>query len=457
MDYRSFDAIIRDKKPIHLCGIGGVSMRALARYLHNRGAVVRGSDRDESNETKKLEAMGIPVAIGHSEHNTDGAALVIRTAAVLDSNPDIVGARRDNIPVVERAEAWGLIMTRYPSAVCIAGTHGKTTTTSMVATFTQAAGYDPTVMVGGDLPSIGGTLRIGGGSLMVAEACEYKNSYHSFAPSVAVILNVDRDHLDFFSDTDDIIRSFRHFAELVPKDTGLVVVNRDDANAMAAVDGLERPVMTFGSTEAADVYCKNVRDVGGFYQADVWYRDSFYSRLRLSVPGRHNLMNALASAAVAIHLGTDPVAFETGMEAYHGVGRRFEYRGELNGARLFDDYSHHPSEIAAALKAAREMRPQRVICIFQPHTYSRTVSLLDDFAEALKAADVCILADIYAAREVNTWGVTTDQLAALIPGAEAIHSFAGIVERIRSMARPGDIILTMGAGDVTTLQDLLRR
>lgn len=168
-------------------------------------------------------------------------------------------------------------------------------------------------------------------------------------------------------------------------------------------------------------------------------------------------MNALASAAVAIHLGTDPVAFETGMEAYHGVGRRFEYRGELNGARLFDDYSHHPSEIAAALKAAREMRPQRVICIFQPHTYSRTVSLLDDFAEALKAADVCILADIYAAREVNTWGVTTDQLAALIPGAEAIHSFAGIVERIRSMARPGDIILTMGAGDVTTLQDLLRR
>lgn len=456
MDYRTFEAIIKEGRPIHLCGIGGVSMRALARYLRNRGANVRGSDRDATSDTKKLEALGIPVAIGHDEHNTDGAALVIRTAAVTDSNPDIVGARREGIPVLERAQAWGLIMTRYPSAVCIAGTHGKTTTTSMVATFTQAAGFDPTVMVGGDLPSIGGTLRIGGGTLMVAEACEYKNSYHSFSPSVAVILNVDRDHLDFFSDTDDIIRSFRHFAELVPQDTGLVVVNRDDANAMASVSGIDRPVMTFGSDERADVYCRNVQDVGGFYQAEVWYRGQFYSKLRLSVPGRHNLMNALAAAAVAIHLGTDPVAFETGMEAYHGVGRRFEYRGELNGARLFDDYSHHPSEIVAALKAAQEMRPSRVICIFQPHTYSRTVSLLSEFAEALKAADVCILADIYAAREVNTWGVTTDQLAAMIPGAEAIHSFQGIADRVKAMAAPGDIILTMGAGDVTKLQEMLR-
>ena len=369
MTLTELEKLITDKKPIHLSGIGGVSMRALAELLLHMGACVQGSDRERSVYTDRLESLGARVMIGQREENVRGAAAVIRTAAVLDQNPEIVAARALGLPIVERGQAWGLLMGRYNHAICVSGTHGKTSTTSLIATFAQHAGLDPTVMVGGDLSSIGGgSLRIGGRDLFIAEACEYKNSFLSFCPSIAVILNIDRDHLDFFSDTDDIIASFRQFASLVPEKEGVVVANYDDINTMRAVRGLDRRVVTFGLSDQADVHAVNIACEGGFYRCDVIAFGQPYCKLALSVPGEHNLVNALAGAACAAFLGVTPAQFSEGAALYRGVGRRFEPRGKYHGALLYDDYAHHPSEIEATLKAARGMGPKRVICVFQPHT-----------------------------------------------------------------------------------------
>ena len=454
MNHLMFNEIICSGQPVHLIGIGGVSMRALAKMLKDMGAKVRGSDRDSSIYTLQLDEQGIPVAIGHRPDNVREAGLIIRTAAIHDDNPEILAARAAGIPVISRAEAWGFIMEHYSKVVCVSGTHGKTSTTAMIATFTQAAQLDPTVMVGGDLPSIGGTLRIGRGDLFVAEACEYQNSFLSFRPTAAVILNIDRDHLDFFKDTDDIISSFRRFAMLTPEN-GVVIINGDDENCHKAVEQLNRKVMTFGFSEQCDVRAENTEIRDGSFFSDVLYKGKLYCRMQLRVPGRHNLMNALASAAVAIHLGVPSEAFAAGIGSYNGVGRRFEFKKNWREASVYDDYSHHPTEIAAALKAARELQPNRVICVFQPHTYSRTVSLLDDFAGALKLADKAILCPIYAARETNTYGISSQDLAERIPGAVAADDLRHAAQILGELVQPGDLIFTMGAGDVNKIVHLL--
>ncbi len=454
MTHKDFYTIIDSKQPIHISGIGGVSMRALARLLKSMGANVRGSDRERSLYTEQLCAEGIPVVIGHFSSNTDGASVVIRTAAIPNDNAEIANALDLGIPVLERTQAWGILMHRYKNAVCIAGTHGKTSTTSMIATFAQAGALDPTVMVGGDLPSIGGTLKIGGDDLIIAEACEYKNSFLNLTPSVAVILNIDRDHLDFFSDTDDIIASFRRFALLTPEH-GSIVVNGDDVNTTRATAGIERNIITFGSSSNSDVYPDNITITRGFYSCDIMHRGTFYARMELNVPGLHNLTNGLASAAVAIVLGMSGEDFARGISQYKGVGRRFEFKKNWRGAMVFDDYAHHPSEISASLQAAHAMNAGRVICVFQPHTYTRTASLLHEFAMALSGADVCLLCPIFAAREVNTIGITSQSLAALIPDGESMPSFDDVATRLAQIVQPNDLILTMGAGDVYKISDLL--
>ncbi len=454
MDFSGFESIIKEQQTIHLSGIGGVSMRALARYLKHIGAKVRGSDRERSEHTKKLIDEGIPVKIGHSAENTEGAALVIRTAAIGDENPEISAARSRGTPILERAEAWGILMDMFGQAVCVAGTHGKTTTTAMIATVTDHAGIDPTVMVGGDLSSIGGTLRIGSENCMIAEACEYKNSFHSFRPTVAVILNIDRDHLDFFSGTEDILASFRQFAEQTPKG-GTVVVNGDDKNAVKAVQGIDSKVITFGMSSTCDIYPKNITIEQGYYSCDVMHGSEFYARVIMGVPGLHNLQNALASAAVAVALSISGQVFSSGIAKYVGVGRRFEFKKHWRGAKVYDDYAHHPSEITASIGTARGITDGRVICLFQPHTYSRTVSLLGDFALSLTSADHCILCPIFAAREVNTTGISSGDLAALIPDAQNAQSFEQAVEILNEIVKPGDVILTMGAGDVYKISDFL--
>jgi UDP-N-acetylmuramate--alanine ligase len=288
----------------------------------------------------------------------------------------------------------------------------------------------------------------------VAEACEYQNSFLSFRPTAAVILNIDRDHLDFFKDTDDIISSFRRFAMLTPEN-GVVIINGDDENCHKAVEQLDRKVMTFGFSEQCDVRAENTEIRDGSFFSDVLYKGKLYCRMQLRVPGRHNLMNALASAAVAIHLGVPSEAFAAGIGSYNGVGRRFEFKKNWREASVYDDYSHHPTEIAAALKAARELQPNRVICVFQPHTYSRTVSLLDDFAGALKLADKAILCPIYAARETNTYGISSQDLADRIPGAVAADDLRHAAQILGELVQPGDLIFTMGAGDVNKIVHLL--
>ena len=454
MNDLNFTEILHTGSPVHLIGVGGVSMRALAKMLKDMGANVRGSDRDSSIYTLQLDEMGIPVSIGHRPDNVREAALIIRTAAIHDDNPEIVAANRAGIPIISRAEAWGFIMKHYPQVVCVSGTHGKTSTTAMIATFAQDCQLDPTVMVGGDLPSIGGTLRIGRGDLFVAEACEYQNSFHAFHPTVAVILNIDRHHLDFFKDTDDIISSFRKFALLTPEN-GVVLINGDDQNCRKAVEGLDRKVVTFGFSETCDVRAVRMEMQNGRNTCDVLCGDNLYCRMSLAVPGQHNLLNALASAAVAIQLGVPSEDFSDGIAAYHGVGRRFEFKKAWREAKVYDDYAHHPNEIAAALHAARSLEPGRVICAFQPHTYSRTVSLLDEFAEALKLADKAVICPIYAAREVNTYGISSQDLADKIPGAETVNDLRHAAKRLGELVQPGDLIFTMGAGDVFRITQYL--
>ena len=431
----------------HLVGIGGVSMCPLAEVLRGMGLQVQGSDMTESDTVRHLRSLGIPVAIGHNAENLGDCDLVIRTAAVHDSNPEIAGAVARGIPVYERAQAWGAIMQRYPNALCVSGTHGKTTTTSMCTHIFMAAEADPTVMIGGTLPLLHAGYRVGQGDTIILESCEYCNSFLSFFPTVAVILNVEEDHLDFFKDLHDIQRSFRQFAELVPE-AGSVIVNADNASAMEAVAGIAHPVFTFGLDHPADCTAANLQEVDGRPVFDVIVRGEKYAHVELHVYGHHNVLNALAAASAAYVLGLPGRAVEEGLASFTGAGRRFEHKGTYRGAEVYDDYAHHPDELHALFTTAREMGYQRLVVAFQPHTYSRTAKLFDRFVEELKIPDVAILAEIFAAREQNTLGISSADLCRNVPGAVYCSTLDKVADQLRQVARPGDLILTVGAGDI---------
>ncbi len=432
----------------HLIGIGGVSMSSLAEVLKGMGIVVTGSDNNDSANVKALREKGIPVAIGHQAENIgDDVEFVVRTAAVHDDNPEIQWARWQGIPVFERTEAWGAISQGYHNALCIAGTHGKTTTTSMCTHILMAADRDPTVMIGGTLPLLNAGHRVGNGNTIVMEACEYYNSFLSFHPTVAVILNIEADHLDFFKDLEDVKRSFRMFAGRVPPD-GCVVANRDDENTMRTLSDLNRKVVTFGMSPKADVYAENVRTIGASSKFDIYYKGRFFTDVVLHVPGLHNVKNALAATAAAICLGIRPNAVKYGLAGFNGAGRRFEFKGKFNGADVYDDYAHHPSELAALLDAVEQLNYKRTVLVFQPHTYTRTAALFENFVTQLKRPDVLLLAEIFAAREQNTIGISSAALAGRIEGSRFFPTFSQLEKELRQIAHPGDIILTVGAGDV---------
>ena len=437
----------------HLVGIGGVSMSPLAEVLHGAGMVITGSDMRESPAVEHLRSLGIPVSIGHRAENLGEAELVIRTAAVHDSNPEISAAHAQGVPVFERAQAWGAIMRGYQHALCISGTHGKTTTTSMCTHIIMAAGLDPTVMIGGTLPLLGAGHRVGKGDTIILESCEYCNSFLSFFPTIAVILNIEADHLDFFKDLEDVERSFRRFADLVPEG-GRIIANRDDANTMATLAGETRPVTTFG-LEEGDVHAAGLTWEKGLPTFDVVCRGEVYAHVSLKVPGLHNVKNALAAAASAMALGVPGEAVERGLAQFRGAGRRFEHKGSFHGAEVYDDYAHHPGELEALLDTARSLGYERVVCAFQPHTYTRTAALFDDFVEVLKKPDVTLLAEIFAAREDNESGISSRDLAERIPGARYFATLPEVTAALRELARPGDLILTVGAGDVYTVGEAL--
>ncbi len=454
MSISEFETCIKSGLRGHLVGIGGVSMSPLAEVLHNMGILISGSDMNDSDAVRHLKSLGIDVKVGHQAENIDGACFVVRTAAAREDNVEIAAARTLGIPVFERAEAWGYIMRGYKNAVCVSGAHGKTTTTSMATHILMAAGADPTVMIGGTLPKLNSGYHVGNGDVIVLESCEYYNSFHSFFPTVAIVLNIDADHLDFFKDLDDVKKSFRQFASLVPEN-GYIVCNADDSNTMDTLKPLGRKLFTFGLSDNARVRAVNIVQNGGGFAFDVLYDGSFFCHISLSVPGMHNVIDALAAAAAAITLNIPADAITEGLADFNGAGRRFEYKGTFQGAAIYDDYAHHPRELHALLDAVRTLDYQRVIIAFQPHTYTRTHMLFDDFVTELQGADLVFLAEIYAAREKNTIGISSKDLAEKIPGAVFCPTFGEIEKQIHDVAKKGDIILTVGAGDIYKIGEKL--
>lgn len=450
-----FEDFLLPGKRGHLVGVGGVSMSPLAEVLSGMGIIVDGSDMTESEKTKHLRTLGVEIKIGHSAMNlSPDIQFVVRTAAVHDDNPEIVEAIARGTPVFERAEAWGAIMRDYENAVCISGTHGKTTATSMCTHILMAAERDPTVMIGGTLPLLRAGHRVGGGDTIILESCEYHDSFLAFHPTIAVILDIEADHLDYFTDLEDVKKSFRKFAESVPEN-GKIIANADDKNTMDTLLTLGRELFTFGLTDKADVYARNIKRVGAASQFDIYYHGRKFTNVTLHVPGIHNVKNALAATAACICLGVRPAAVKYGLAGFTGAGRRFEFKGKYNGADIYDDYAHHPGELQALIDAVEPLGYQRIIVVFQPHTYTRTAALFDDFITQLRRPDVTYLTEIYAARETNVLGISSADLARQIDGSIFCESFDEIDSILRATAHPGDLILTVGAGDVYKIGEQL--
>jgi len=443
---------------VHFIGIGGISMSGLAKILMSRGYRISGSDTTATHITQNLQDFGMAIhADGHDAAYAVGADLVVYTAAVKSDNPELVKAAELNIPAIERATLLGALMREYTHSICIAGTHGKTTTTSMMAHVLMTAELDPTITNGGELDLIGGNIRVGGSGHFLTEACEYNNSFLQFFPTIAVITNVEFDHPDVFADFDDFKRSFTKFAN-IPGANGTVVVCGDDNDALDCVHDTAATVITYGMAESNDIYPKKLQYKSGYGTYSIQVGDT-NTAVELNVPGAHNVLNSLACFAAGLTLGIDAETISRGIHSFSGVHRRFEKRGSVNGALIIDDYAHHPTEIRCTLESARAIADGSVTIIFQPHTYTRTYALLDDFADALRSADKVIVTDIYAAREKDNGTVHAKDLAEKIAGlgcnASYISTFEDIAKKAAADAMPGDMIITMGAGTVTNIAGMI--
>lgn len=438
---------------IYFIGIGGISMSGLAEILVDRGLRVSGTDVKESPVTQRLQQHGIHINFGHRAENiTDDITLVVYTAAIHDDNPELQAAKQKNIPITDRAHLLGKIMQDYPNSVAVAGTHGKTTTTSMVSEILLAANTDPTITVGGILPTIQSNLKIGHSSYFVAEACEYFDSFLQFSPKVGVILNVESDHLDYFKTFENIRRSFHAFAQRIPHD-GLLVIHDSIPDLSMLTENLPCQIETFGLKENSNWCAKNiVHQPDGRNSFDAYHNGALFAQIQLHIPGEHNITNALAALAACAFFGITPQDCKQGLWHYTGTNRRFQIKGKQNGITVIDDYAHHPTEIKAALAAAQNVAHQKIWCVFQPHTYSRTKFLFDEFGTAFTDADEIIIADIFAAREAFDDTISAAQLAARIAengkSARYVGDFAAIESYLRTHCQAGDVLMTIGAGDV---------
>ncbi|MCM1191428.1 MAG: UDP-N-acetylmuramate--L-alanine ligase [Butyrivibrio sp.] len=446
---------------VFFLGIGGISMSGLAELLFQKGFTVSGSDRQASDLTRALEAKGITVQYGESaSHITSDIDCAVLTSAVKESNLEFQAIRNLGIPWLSRAQLLGQLMKNYDISAAVSGTHGKTTTTSMISEILLRAGIDPTLSIGGILKTIGGNIRIGGGPCFVTEACEYTNSFLSLSPTIGIILNIEEDHLDFFKDLADIRRSFRRFAELIPAE-GCLIINADIPDYREISEGLPCRVVTWslGGTPA-DYYPEQISydDLG--HPSFTLHSPKPEARtFRLKIPGLHNVSNALAAIALADCLSVDRADVSEALADFSGTARRFEYKGSVGGVTIIDDYAHHPTEITATLSAAGKYPHKTLWCVFQPHTYSRTKALLKDFAEALSLADKVVLADIYAARETDNLGISSETLQNEIKalGHECFYfpSFDEIENFLLENCINGDLLITMGAGDVLKIGENL--
>ena len=434
---------------IHMIGIGGISMSALAEMLVHLGYSVSGSDAHESSLLNELEAKGVTINIGQCAENIKNPDAVCYTAAISPNNPELKAAKELNVPVIERAELLGALMELYKFPIAVAGTHGKTTATSMLSLALLSADCDPTILVGGELAQIGGNCRIGGREYLPFEACEYVESFLHFKPFLSIITNVEEDHLDYFSGINHIISSFRKFASLTSP-LGCIIVCSDDKNACAVVQNVDKKVLRYGIEDVdADYTAKDiVYDERGCAEFVAVKGGCELVKIKLNVPGRHNVLNALAVTAATDFLGLDMEAVSRGLSEFGGTKRRFQHIGEINGCEIIDDYAHHPTEIRATLETAKKMNKNKLWVVFQPHTYSRTKALLDDFAEVLPIADRVLICDVYPAREQYDGTIHSCDLAIKIDGAVYMSDMGAMERYIKENVSENDMLITMGAGDV---------
>lgn len=442
-------------------------MYPLAQILHSQGYFLTGSDNNETETLEAVRKMGIPVFIGQKAENIQGADLIVHTAAIMEDNPELMAARQSGIPVLERADLLGIVTSWYDNAVCVTGTHGKTTATSMITQILYTAGVDLSAYIGGKLSCIEGSGIAGKSDTLVCESCEFEDHFLKLSPDISVILNIDADHLDYFGTLENIKKSFRKFAEMTSK---LLIVNGSDKNTMDAVSGLEKNIITFGSDSSCDFYPENVNHENGLLTTfDAMYKGEKLGKITLHVAGIHNVLNSLAAVAVSHYLNIDFAAVQKGLEEFRGAKRRFEKLGEEKGITVVDDYAHHPTELEATLRAAMEMNFNNVWAIFQPFTFSRTKLLLDDFARVLQIPDKTVLTDIMGSREKNTYGIFTRHLAEKIPeciwfpqdeNAEwtderKYFNFGQICDYVCKNAESGDLIITLGCGDAYKIAKMI--
>ncbi|MDR1247638.1 MAG: UDP-N-acetylmuramate--L-alanine ligase [Clostridiales Family XIII bacterium] len=455
-------SVFSGKKRIHCVGIGGIGLSAVAEILMARGFRVSGSDMKESEITDRLMARGATVYLGHRPKNIAGADLIVYSAAVSPENPELVSAAAAGVGTVTRAEALGALMADYENSVAIAGTHGKTTTTSMISLILKDGGVSPTVLVGGNLSELGGNVEVGDGAYFVTEACEYMDSFLSLSPKYAVILNIDSDHLDYFMDIDHIVRSFDSFVNRTPQNGAIVAY---DANPFvnSILKNLNRRVITFGFHERCSYVATDIAfNQAGMPRFSILCEGKRLCAVQLAVPGEHNIANALAAFACCHDMGVDAESVKQTIEKFEGTQRRFDLLGETeNGVRIVDDYAHHPAEITATLKAAKNTPHRDLWCLFQPHTYTRTIALFNEFVEAFDLADKLMMAEIYAAREKNIHKISSKALITEINkrrsdgGAEYFPDFDEMAAYVRANAKPGDLVITMGAGDIYKVGEMI--
>jgi len=451
--------ILNGKKHIHFIGIGGSGMYPLAQILHSQGYFLTGSDNNETETLDAVRKMGIPVFIGQRAENIEGADLIVHTAAIMEDNPELMAARQSGIPVLERADLLGIITSWYDNAVCVTGTHGKTTVTSMITQILFTAGVDLSAYIGGKLPCIGGSGLAGKSDVLVCESCEFEDHFLKLSPDISVILNIDADHLDYFGTLDNIKKSFRKFAETTSK---ILIINGSDANTVDALDGISKDIITYGKDSSCDYYPENIKHENGLLTTfDLMKKGEKLGTITLHVAGIHNVLNAVAAAAAADFLGIGFESVQKGLEEFRGAKRRFEKLGFERGITFVDDYAHHPTELEAALNAAMEMNFRKVWAVFQPFTFSRTKLLLDDFARVMQIPDCAVLTDIMGSREKNTYGIFTRHLAEKIPGCiwfpqdeeaewtdeRKYANFQQICDYICENAEEGDLVITLGCGD----------
>lgn len=439
-------SILEGKKVIHFIGIGGSGMFPIVQILHGKGYTITGSDVNEGDIINYERNMGINVTIPHDENCVKGADLVVYSAAIFKDNCELAMAKKLGIPCVERSIMLGEVCRLFEKSICVSGTHGKTTTTSLISQILIMADKDPACVIGGKLPLINGYGKDGSGENVVIEACEYSYTFLELLPYMAVVLNIDHDHLEFFKTFENLKNSFLRFTKLA---TNCVVINGDDENTTDTIKDLSVPIITFGIEKDCDYVGCNIRkEHKSFYSFDVKHKGEMLATIHLSIPGRHNIYNALAAFAATHHIGIEPEKIAQSIGKFGGAGRRFEIHGTVNGVTIADDYAHHPEEITATLTAAQDMGFNKVWAVFQPFTYSRTKMLLDDFATSLQIADRVVMTEIMGSREVNTIGIYTKDLAEKIPDSVWFNTFEEVENYVRKNAQPGDLVITLGCGDV---------